>query len=197
MLEISNVKKYKNNIELDFLGLETGVKKKHLKCNIQNYKQICNYIGRNLNNDEFHYLLNFFENDFIYKNGNSVFNSSLILRRRNFKYWDLLVLKCRIPPFFKDICNTTYLQIYYNHEFGFLSDRTFFMNIINSHIDSFRSNKYIFKQIAENFNCNLVLNKYCGKYELICANLNKANDIYHISQVMCAYIGICYYLFMK
>lgn len=37
MLEISNVKNDKNNIELDFLGLETGVKK-HLKCNTENYK---------------------------------------------------------------------------------------------------------------------------------------------------------------
>ena len=58
MLEISNVKNDKNNIELDFLGLETGVKK-HLKCNTENYKQICNYIGSNLNNDEFQYLVNF------------------------------------------------------------------------------------------------------------------------------------------
>lgn len=40
MLEILNFKNDKNNIELDFLGLETGVKK-------------------HLNNDEFQYLVNF------------------------------------------------------------------------------------------------------------------------------------------
>ena len=196
MLEISNVKNDKNKIELDFSGLETGVKK-HLKCNTENYKQICNYIGSNLNNDEFQYLVNFFENHFIYRDSNSIYNHDLILRRQKFKYWDLLILKFKIPSFFKNSCNTTYLQIYYNHEFGFLSDRTFFMNIINSLIGSHKLNTYIFKQIAENFKCNLVLNKYWGKYELICANFNKANDIYCISEAMCAYIGVCCYLLMK